>query len=383
KALERRARIGLKNLIDFDDLPLSGRYLNQLENAGIKIENKLRWFNAVSAYLNPGEYKRVKNFEFVKAIEPVRKVKILHPTDSPPHRVLSKSRMFGLDYGPSLTQLDLSDIPVLHDLGITGKGIRIGILDSGFDWKNQKSTQNANIIDEYDFVFKDNITSNEAEDNPSQHNHGTLVLSTIAGMDEGNLIGAAFDAEFVLAKTENISSETHAEEDNYAAALEWFEALGVDISTSSLGYSEFDPTEFSYTYDDMNGKTTIVTRACEKAFQKGMVTVTSAGNEGNSAWHYITAPGDGFNTITVGAVNYDNILASFSSRGPTADGRIKPDIVTMGVSVFAADARLKDYAYFSGTSLSAPIAAGICALVLSEFPYLTNKQLRQIILEAG
>jgi hypothetical protein len=256
-------------------------------------------------------------------------------------------------------------------------------MDTGFDWKEQKSTKNAKIIAEHDFVFNDNITANSPEDNPSQHVHGTLVLSTIAGTDEGNLIGAAFDAEFVLAKREDIRSETHAEEDNYAAALEWFESLGVDVATSSLGYSEFDPSETSYTYEDMNGKTTIVTRAAEIAFQKGMVTVTSAGNEGNSDWFFITAPGDGFNTITVGAVNSGNQVASFSSRGPTSDGRIKPDVCAMGVTVLAADARTNDYAYFSGTSLSAPITAGMCALLLSEFPYLTNKQLRQIVLESG
>lgn len=386
RSLERRKRTAGKAFVDFDDFPVNENYVAKIESTGAEIVHKLKWFNAVSAYMSSDVRNIVATFPFVKSIRKVPSVKIskafLDRTGSV-EQFSKLSIMHTFDYGFSLTQMELSDIPTLHDLGIDGTNIRIGIMDTGFDWKNQQSTKNLKIIGEYDFVFNDSLTSNEPEDNYSQHNHGTLVLSTIGGMDEGKLIGPAFNSEFVLAKTENITSETHAEEDNYAAALEWFESLGVDIATSSLGYSEFDAPEFSYTYEDMNGKTTIVTRAAEKAFQRGMVTVTSAGNEGNGNWFYITAPGDGFNTITVGAVNSDNIVASFSSRGPTADGRIKPDICAMGVSVFAADARFQDYAYYSGTSLSTPIAAGVCALTLSKFPYLSNTQLRQIILESG
>ncbi len=384
RALDRRLKSNPDKAIDFDDLPLCREYIREIEKLNVKIKNRLKWFNAVTAYLTNEQLRQIEKLEFVKSIRKVASVKISKPIELGENLFwLSKTGQYNLDYGNSLIQLELSDIPLVHDMGIDGSGIRIGIMDTGFDWKNQKSTLGAKIIAEHDFVFGDDITANEANDNISQHNHGTLVLSTIAGKDEGNLIGAAFNAEFVLAKTEDIRSETHAEEDNYAAALEWFEALGVDISTSSLGYSEFDPSEFSYSYADMNGKTAIVTRACEKAFQKGMVVVTSAGNEGNSSWHYITAPGDGFNTITVGAVSLQNIVASFSSRGPTADGRIKPDVCAMGVGVFAADARTKDYAFFSGTSLSAPLAAGMCALLLSKYPYLKNSQVRQIILEAS
>lgn len=211
------------------------------------------------------------------------------------------------------------------------------------------------------------------------------MFSLIGGFDEGQLIGPAYNAQFVLAKTEDVSSETHVEEDNFAAAMEWMDSIGVDITSSSLGYGPSDQGEDLYTYRDMDGKTTIVTRASELAFSKGILTISSAGNEGNDTWKYITAPADGFNTIAVGAVSSNGSLASFSSVGPTFDGRIKPDIVARGVSCYHARAYADSllYSYGSGTSFSAPIASGIAAQLLSAFPYLTNNQIRAIIIEAS
>ena len=162
------------------------------------------------------------------------------------------------------------------------------------------------------------------------------------------------------------------------------ENLGVDVTSSSLGYNEFDPETYSYTYADMDGKTTIVTKAAELAFQRGVVTITAAGNEGNKKWYYIIAPADGFNTVAVGAVDSDNNIATFSSRGPTYDGRIKPDIVAMGVNVYGASSNGTNlYTYGSGTSSATPIAGGIAALLLSAYPYLTNEQVRSIFHETS
>jgi len=231
------------------------------------------------------------------------------------------------------------------------------MLDTGFDWKEHESLQNATIIAEYDFVNQDSVTADQEDDQPGQHSHGTLTFSVLGGYKDSSLIGAAFGSDFILAKTEDIKSETHVEEDNYAAALEWMENYGVDITSSSLGYSVFDPSTFSYTYEDMDGKTTIVTKAAEIAFRKGVLTVTSAGNEGGTSWFYIIAPADGFNTLGIGAVDANNNVAGFSSRGPTFDGRIKPDVVTRGVSVYGAVAgTFSNYTRASGTSLSAPLA---------------------------
>jgi hypothetical protein len=258
------------------------------------------------------------------------------------------------------------------------------LLDTGFDWKNHESLINTNVVAEYDFVFKDSKTSNDTNDVANQHNHGTLIFSIIAGQKDSALIGAAFGSDFILAKTEDIRSETHVEEDNYAAALEWMEGYGVDITSSSLGYSIFDPSAFSYSYSDMDGKTTIVTRAAELSFRRGVVTVTSAGNEAQFPWYYIIAPSDGFNTLGIGAVNNSNEVADFSSRGPSFDGRIKPDVVAQGVNVYGALAgNFNGYGTASGTSVSAPIASGIVALLLSAHPHLLNSQVRNIFFETA
>ncbi|PJC59461.1 MAG: hypothetical protein CO025_06070, partial [Ignavibacteria bacterium CG_4_9_14_0_2_um_filter_37_13] len=266
----------------------------------------------------------------------------------------------------------------------TGDSVVIGILDSGFRWKLIESLVSRKVIAEYDFVFHDNNTANEAGDVGSQDSHGTSIFSLIGGYKEGKIVAPAFNASFILAKTEDIGSETHVEEDNYAAALQWMDSIGVDITTSSLGYNEFDPSTFSYAYSDMNGKTTVVTKAVELAFtQFGISTFTSAGNDGNSPWHYIGAPADGFNVIAVGSVSNSNIKAGSSSFGPSYDGRIKPEIVTQGVLDYVASVSgtsTSAYGTASGTSAAAPIAAGIAAQLLSLYPHLTNVQIRQILL---
>jgi len=385
KSIERRIKnMGKENFITFEDLPIYNEYVNELELLNIKIENKLKWFNAVSAYLTAEQLQLAEKMDFIKKVE---RVKILI-FSSPPavnERVFKNNSTSSLnDYGPSFGQLQLSDVPAVHSKGITGEGILIGVLDTGFDWKNHESLVNTNVVAEFDFVFNDSTTANDTNDVTNQHNHGTLVLSIIAGQKDSSLIGAAFGSDFILAKTEDNRSETHVEEDNYAAALEWMESYGVDVTSSSLGYSIFDPSTFSYTYSDMDGKTTIVTRAAELSFRRGVVTITSAGNEGNSSWIYITAPADGINTLGIGAVYNNNEVVCFSSRGPTSDGRIKPDVVAQGVNVYGALAgNFNGYGTANGTSVSAPIASGIAALLLSAHPHLLNSQVRNILFETA
>jgi len=205
----------------------------------------------------------------------------------------------------------------------------------------------------------------------------------MAGMDNGYQIGPAYGASFLLAKTEDVRSETHIEEDNYAAALEWMEARGVMITSSSLGYNIFDNGQTSYTYQDMNGRTAICTKAAELAFTRGVVVLTAAGNDGAASWHYIGAPADGENVITVGSVSPANNISSFSSRGPTYDGRIKPEICAQGENVFHSLPLSTVYSFGAGTSYATPMAAGITALLLEANPYLTNLQVRSIILQSG
>lgn len=386
KSIQRRIKnLGEDNIISFEDLPIKADYISHLEQLGVKIENKLCWFNAVTAFLTEEEKNKIIVFPFVEKIEPVKKFIFKSPEIFESNSFLKqKDDLFILDYGPSFGQLQLSDVPAVHSKGITGEGVLLGLLDTGFNWKNHESLKDATVVAEYDFIFKDESTANDSLDNPAQHNHGTLVFSIVGGFKDSSLIGSAFGSDFILAKTEDIRSEKHIEEDNYAAALEWMESFGVDITSSSLGYSTFDPNEFSYSYSDMDGKTTIVTRAAEIAFRKGVVTISSAGNEGGTSWHYITAPSDGVNTLAIGAVNSENQIASFSGRGPSYDGRIKPDVVTQGVGVYCASSgNYTGYSTASGTSVAAPIASGIAALLLSAYPHLKNSQVRNILIETA
>lgn len=381
KAIQRRIKNLGSDFIFYEDIPINKNYVEVLKSFGVEIVHELKWFNSVSARLTKDQLEQIKNLDFVEKIEPVKK--IFFRKEFVDDLTLDKEAS-SADYGQSYTQLNLSDIPIVHSKGITGENVIIGLLDSGFDWERHISLQNQKVLAEYDFIFNDNVTADETEDQPGQHNHGTLIFSIIGGFHDSTMIGAAYNSSFLLAKTEDIRSETHIEEDNYAAALIWMEGLGVDITSSSLGYSTFDSPEESYTYADMDGKTTIVTKAAELAFLRGVSTFTSAGNEGNTSWYYITAPADGKNIIAVGAVSSTNQIASFSSRGPTSDGRIKPEVVAMGVSVFGAQGGTIDsYRFASGTSTSSPIATGVAALLLSEYPHLKNTQVRSIILESS
>jgi len=380
RSIDRRKKTLGEDIISFEDLPVNKDYVKNIKLLGAKIIWELKWFNAVSCLITENEIEKIKKFPFVDRIERVKTLRFNKKNNE--ENILAKvltasDSVYNLDYGFSLTQNELSDVPAVHDLGFSGQDVLIGLLDAGFAWREHPSLKNADVIAEYDFVFGDSLTDD------GDAAHGTSVFSLIGGFDEGNLIGPAYGAEYVLAKTENINSETNVEEDNFAAALEWMESLGVDITSTSLGYSEFDEGEDSYTYKDMDGKTTIVTQASEIAFTKGVLTISSAGNEGNKSWKYITAPSDGFNTLAVGAVTSANKVASFSSVGPTYDKRIKPEILTQGVTCFRAVAYSEGYSFGQGTSFSAPIASGIAAQLLSAFPFLQNTQMRRAIMESG
>ncbi|MFA5804327.1 MAG: S8 family serine peptidase [Melioribacteraceae bacterium] len=392
RAIERRKQVmGEDNYITYEDIPLNENYINQIENLGIKIENKLKWFNAVSAYLTNEQLSSIKNLASIQKIEKVRVFKSKNDesklnessTNNSIGQLNKTSSITGLNYGPSITQNALSDIPAVHDLGINGAGVLIGILDTGFRWKSHNSLKNLLVLNEKDFIQNDGITENQTGDASGQDSHGTAVFSIMAGFDQGNIVGPAYGAQFLLAKTEYVPTETHVEEDNYAAALEWMEGLGVQITSSSLGYNTFDSPEASYTFANMDGKTTIVAKAANLAFDRGVSTFTSAGNERGNSWNHIVSPADAFNVIAVGAVNADRTLGFYSSPGPTSDGRIKPEVCAMGTFNYHADPAGGYSSSGYGTSYAAPIAAGVAAILKSCWPQLTNVQIRKIFLESG
>ncbi len=378
KAIERRKKVLGDEIFTYGDYPIYEPYVNELRNIGIEIIHRLNWFNAVSCLLDSNQVNIVKFLPFVDKIEKVKVFKLKNREYT--HNFSEQLNKLSNNYGPSYQQLQLSEIPVVHSKGITGENVIIGLLDSGFRWKTHEAIQNSQVIAEYDFVYKDSITANEPDDNPAQDIHGTMIMGIIAGKMDGKLYGSSYNSKFILAKTEDIKSETRVEEDNYAAALEWMERLGVDVTSSSLGYNEFDNPDENYTYKDMDGKTTIVARAVDSAFVRGVVTVTAAGNEYQKPWKYIISPADAKYVLAIGAVNSNGVIAPFSSRGPTSDGRIKPDVCAQGVSVYTVQpGSFSSYTYASGTSASTPIVAGIAALLISHYPLINQYQVRDAI----
>ncbi len=385
RALKRRAKVRARaNLIDKHDLPVGESYLLALKNLGYEPLVISNWLNAASFRLRDDQVREVAKLPFVAEVKKVAGAFYRpQPVEAPAPRLSQKPGAHTLDYGLSFTQNNLINIPAVHDLGITGKGVWIGLLDSGFKHRGHEVFEHLDLIAERDFINNDDVTENEeGQDTPSQHNHGTQTLSTVAGFKEGQLIGAAFGASFLLAKTEIIPVEIPQEEDNWVAGIEWLESQGVDVVSSSLGYIDF------YTPEQMDGNTAVTTRAADLAVSRGVVVVNSAGNErSNPNWRIIIAPADGDSVIAVGAVNSSGSLAAFSSGGPTADGRIKPDVVAMGVSVFTAlpltEGFPSSYAFANGTSFSCPLTAGVAALILSTHPHLTPMEVRDALRQAA
>ncbi len=389
RAIKRRILRGNPDKIfDESDVPVYQPYIDQIQNMGFKIKRKSKWLNAVSGFSNFEQIKELENLYFVKKATPVRT--FIRTEDYDQKNSLKKRSAeatqinnYSFDYGPSLTQVQMINVPKLHDEGYSGNGVLIGILDSGFNYKLHNAFKHINVIAEWDFVFDDGVTSNEIEDSlqvppkgyVEQHNHGTQVLSAIGGFSPGVIIGPAFGASYLLAKTEFIPSETRIEEDNWVAGLEWADSLGVDIVSTSTGYINFDDG-FIYSYQDLDGQTMVTSKAASMATMKGIVVVAAAGNEAINPetpnWPYVISPADGLGVIAVGAVNYNGTRAPFSSIGPTGDGRIKPDVMAMGVSVVVVNPNSSSgIGLVKGTSFSTPIVSGVCALLLEKNPNWT------------
>ena len=372
KAIDRRAKSDVQSNHLWYDLEVSQIYINDILELGITIENESRWLNAVSVVCKISDIEKIAKLKSVKKIEPVigyKKSKIEYADDS-----LSNSRDF--DYGNALAQIEQINVHELHNAGYTGEGVIILVIDTGFNLTHN-ALANINVIAQWDVINNDSETANEtsAEISNSQDHHGTAILSTIAANAPGEFMGVAFDAEFLLAKTEDVTQEVQQEEDDYVAGLEWGEALGADVVTSSLAYLDW------YTYEDMDGNTAVTTNAIDIASGLGLVCVNSAANEGNATWYYIAAPADADSVISVGAVNLYGEIASWSSHGPTFDGRIKPEVCARGGYTWCINPNsTTQYIQLNGTSLSAPLVGGAVALIIQAQPDWSAMQVREATL---
>lgn len=392
KAIWRRSKVLPENRIaGYNDIPVNKSYIDEIKKLGLKIYATSKWLNGVSVITTRKMLDEVKKLGFVSKIEAVH---YLDKTGFPSNKTILQyplqQEKHKYNYGISYWQNEQIKVPVLHDYGITGFGVTIGMCDDGFNWRNHQALQTRKVLEEYDWIFKDDSTQNQfppnqfPQDEWDQDGHGTTTFSTIGGFYEGRIIGPAFDADYYLSKTEDAATETPVEEDYYLEAVEWMEAKGIEVISCSLIYKPFDDPNDDYTYNDMDGKTTIIVRAAEIAAHLGIVVCNSMGNERQTVPPSIVSPPDGDSVIAVGAVDSAGIIANFSSNGPTSDGRTKPDVVAMGVDVYTANSESitgddSTYGYSSGTSFSCPLTAGVCALILSAHPELTPMQVREAL----
>ncbi len=382
RAVRRRElRRTAPGLFDERDLPVAEHHLDALRAAGAEPVVVSRWLNAASARLTLDQARRIAALPFVYRIEPVRRSRRVEPrTDGGGHVPVGAGSG---PYGLSNDQLAQINLIALHEQGYTGAGVVVGVLDTGFQRSHEAFNHPDHPIDviaEWDFLDVDKNTAFEPGDPPSQHNHGTWILGVLAAYMPGELIGGAWEASYVLAKTEDTTDEYPAEEDYYAAGLEFIEANGGDVATSSLGYTEW------YTWFDMDGVTAVTSIAVNVATANGVVCCTAVGNGGrDSDLPTLIAPSDAFDVLSCGAVTSTGEITDFSSAGPTADGRLKPEVLARGQDAASVSAGSDDQYVTSldGTSLSTPLVACAVACVLQAHPAWTVAQVRANLFETA
>lgn len=374
KAIERKKRQQVK--IDKSDLPISPDYFNQLNNAGGKPVSYSKWFKTIVIQLkDSARINAILQLPFVdsaryvwRGIErnyrnPVRPR--LGRPDCPDEN--GRENYFGL----TEEQFALHNARQMALSGFAGKGINVAIIDAGFT--------NADVIPQFGDVnlagFKSFVP---AGDLFASSDHGTKVFSTMATNLPGVMVGSAPSATYYLLRSEDVASEFPVEEDYWVRAVEYADSIGIDLINSSLGYTAFDDPTLNYKPESLDGNTSFMTLAAERAYEKGMILVTSAGNEGNKPWQKISAPADAKHALTVGAVGTDSLIASFSSKGFTADNRLKPDIVSAGKgTVTIGHSGLLGFT--NGTSLSSPFAAGLVASLWSINPGMNRAEVLDIV----
>jgi len=381
RAIQRRQlRRTAPGLFDARDLPVADAYIDAVSATGAELHITSRWLNAVSARVTAAQARAIAALPFVKSIEPVRRARRFDPPPPDGEQVPAAPRGGRGFYGAAEEQLAQINLIALHDEGATAQGIIVGILDTGFVRTHEAFNHPDHplqVIAEYDFINMDENTGIEEGDPSNQHRHGTMILGTLGAYMPEELVGGAYDASFILCKTEDTSDEYPGEEDNYVAGLEFIEANGGDVSTSSLIYLDW------YTQEDMDGQTAVTTIAVNAATENGLYCCTAAGNEGhdqNPQTSHLGAPADAFQVITCGAVESTGEIAGFSGDGPTADDRVKPEVLARGVSTHTVNPD-NDYGYdtASGTSLSTPVVAGAVACIAQAQPTWTVDQLRQFL----
>jgi serine protease AprX len=381
KSIARKTRYQVP--IDSNDLPVVQRYVDSVRLAGVvTILGRSRWLNAVIIQTtDAAALQKINSFPFVKKRDSVAlksgstilqqpaKLPTINPLGPLNYARTSQTTADTFNYGASSNQIKIHKGEFLHNIGARGQTMSIAFLDAGFTGFQTNrffdSARNRNqILGTWDFVSGN---SNVNEDHP----HGLNCFSIVAAYITGTFVGSCPEASYYLLRTEDAPTEQIIEEYNWVLGAEYADSAGADLISSSLGYTTFDNPVYDHSYADMNGNTTVISRMADLAAKKGILVVNSAGNDGSGSWRYIGAPADGDSVLSVGAVNNSGIIASFSSYGPTSDGQIKPDVVSVGSGTVLSNTS-GNTTTGSGTSFSCPNMAGLAACLWQLFPEFNN-----------
>lgn len=390
RALERRSHYQIA--IDSTDLPVPVSYIQQIQQIpNVTILNQSRWLNAISIQTSDaGAITTIQSLPYVSGVSGLaargvsqREVKVEELTEDVPYvgRVKQQQADY-FEYGNnSFLEIHLHNGEFLHNIGLRGQGMQIAMLDGGFfNYTGLHAFDSINtnnqVLSTWDFVARN---SSVVEDHP----HGMMCLSTIAANIPGVFIGKAPKASFHLFRTEDVSSEYPIEEFNWACGAERADSIGADVISSSLGYGyDFDPPVADYPFSDLDGNTTLSARAADRAAAKGLLVFNSAGNSGNDYWRRIVTPADGDSVVAVGAVNINGVVGSFSSYGPSADGRVKPDVASVGVAAMV-QSTANTVATSNGTSFAGPNMAGLATCLWQGFPEFSNMRIVRALKESS
>lgn len=377
RALKRRMKQALP--IDSTDLPVCQNYINAITDKGAELVTQSKWNNTVVVQLSDTSLiDKITTLPFVIAARKVWTAPDSIPARNPERKkeVTNKVKKGDNYYGDAYRQISVHHGDSLHAAGFRGEGMQIAVIDAGFYNADEISVfKKMNLLGTRDFV-------NPHSDIYAENYHGMKVLSCIAANKPHVLVGTAPEASYWLLRSEDNDTEQPVEEDYWAAALEFADSVGVDVVNTSLGYYEFDDKTMNYRYQDLDGHYSLMSNSASMAADKGLVLVCSAGNSGRGVWKKITPPADAENILTVGAVNRDLINADFSSVGNTTDGRIKPDVMAVGVSS-AVTGNDGTISHANGTSFASPTFCGLVACFWQAAPWLTAKQVIKAVQNAG
>lgn len=376
KAIARRQKQNLP--IDSTDLPVCRKYIDEIRNKGVNIVVTGKWENFVTVSCNDSTLiDGIAVLPFVLATEKVWTAPKEEPMTAKRDSLINKPTIHKDSiYGLALDQIQLSNGNKLHEAGFKGKGMTIAVIDAGFHNADQiKAMKKIRVLGTKDFV-------NPKADLFAESSHGMMVLSCMGMNKPDIMIGTAPEASFWLLRSEDEASEHLVEQDYWAAAVEFADSVGVDVLNTSLGYYSFDDKSKDYKYRDLDGRHALMSRQASRIADKGMILVCSAGNSGMGSWKKLTPPGDAENVLTVGAIDKNGLLAPFSSIGNTADNRIKPDVVAVGLGSDVMGTS-GNQAKANGTSFSSPIMCGMVACLWQARPELTAKEVIELVRKSG